>query len=226
MVWLRWVPRGEAMIPWLLVALLVLLFVVTPLADLGWLSRPLVGSAVAVVVMAGLLTLGGRGRFARPAMVAGAWFLLLQAAPLVYPAARLGLATDVMAAAFCALLCLVLLRDVFSRRRINMWLIAEALVVYLLIALLFAVLFEIVQALVPGGFHLGPDGTVPAPLPARLFYLSVITLTSVGFGDLAPVHPFARSLVMLEALIGQVYTTVVLGWLVSVSIQGRRGGSS
>jgi hypothetical protein len=58
---------------------------------------------------------------------------------------------------------------------------------------------------------------------ARFFYLSVISLTSVGFGDMAPVHPLARSLVMLEAIVGQIYTTVVLAWMVSLAVRADRG---
>jgi hypothetical protein len=51
-------------------------------------------------------------------------------------------------------------------------------------------------------------------------------LTSVGFGDMAPVHPVARSLVMLEAVLGQIYTTVLLARLVSLEIAQRTGGRS
>jgi Ion channel len=57
---------------------------------------------------------------------------------------------------------------------------------------------------------------------ARFFYLSVISLTSVGFGDMAPLHPFARSLVMLEAIVGQIYTTVILAWMVSLAVRSDR----
>jgi hypothetical protein len=52
----------------------------------------------------------------------------------------------------------------------------------------------------------------------------VITLSSVGFGDVAPLHPIARSLVMVEALLGQIYTTVLLARLVSLeTVQRDRG---
>ena len=87
--------------------------------------------------------------------------------------------------------------------------------VYLLIALLFSLLFDAVERLAPNAFTPGTDQQGPAPAGARFFYLSVITLTSVGFGDMAPVHPVARSLVMVEAVIGQIYTTVLLAWLAS-----------
>jgi hypothetical protein len=59
------------------------------------------------------------------------------------------------------------------------------------------------------------------PEGPRFFYLSIITLTSVGFGEMAPVHPFARSMVMFEGILGQVYTAVLLARLVSLEILNR-----
>ena len=73
---------------------------------------------------------------------------------------------------------------------------------------------------------MGPEPTPLTPAGARFFYLSVITLTSVGFGDMAPVHPVARSLVMLEGVLGQIYTTVLLARLVSLEIAQRTGERS
>ena len=53
---------------------------------------------------------------------------------------------------------------------------------------------------------LGPDHLMA--------YFSVTTLTTLGYGDIAPVAELARSLANLEALIGQVYLTVLVARLV------------
>jgi hypothetical protein len=50
----------------------------------------------------------------------------------------------------------------------------------------------------------------------------MVALTTVGFGDITAIHPFARSLVMLEALIGQLYPAILLARLVSLEIETRR----
>ena len=50
----------------------------------------------------------------------------------------------------------------------------------------------------------------------KLGYYSFVTLTALGYGDITPAHPVARSLAMLEALIGVLYPVALLGWLVSV----------
>jgi hypothetical protein len=50
----------------------------------------------------------------------------------------------------------------------------------------------------------------------------VVTLTTVGFGDITAVHPVARSFVMVEALIGQLYPAILIARLVTLEIETRR----
>ncbi len=49
-----------------------------------------------------------------------------------------------------------------------------------------------------------------------LTYFSCVTLTTVGYGDVTAAHPVARSLVMFEALIGQLYPAILLARLVTL----------
>ena len=92
---------------------------------------------------------------------------------------------------------------------------------YLLVALLFALLFDILDHVAPGAFTLEPEPLPSTPAGARFFYLSVITLTSLGLGNVAPLHPLARALVMVEAVVGQFYTTVLVARLVSLEVAHR-----
>ncbi|MBL9141559.1 MAG: hypothetical protein JNK53_06795 [Phycisphaerae bacterium] len=46
-------------------------------------------------------------------------------------------------------------------------------------------------------------------------YFSFVTLATIGFGDLVPGNPMARSLAMIEGLIGVLYPAVLLARLVS-----------
>ena len=46
-----------------------------------------------------------------------------------------------------------------------------------------------------------------------LTYYSFVTLTTMGYGDIMPVHPLARALAVLEALTGQLYLTILLARL-------------
>jgi len=220
------VPRGEAVLPLLLIALLVLMFVAWPLAEIGVIERPLVGMLLVIVFLCALLTLGGSGRFAVPTIALGLLLFPLQLVATAAPSLLLSVAAEGVASLFLLLLCTVLLIGVFAPGRISMNRIFGGVVVYLLIAVLFSLLFDIVERFAPRAFNIGSESAAPATAPggARFFYLSVITLSSVGFGDVAPLHPIARSLVMVEALLGQIYTTVLLARLVSLeTVQRDRG---
>jgi hypothetical protein len=101
--------------------------------------------------------------------------------------------------------------------------IRGAIAGYLLIALIFTYAYAFIELTYPGAFNL------PAWLPQdfvhrneALFYFSVITLTTLGYGDITAIHPFARSLVMIEALIGQLYPAILIARLVTLEIETRR----
>ena len=67
-------------------------------------------------------------------------------------------------------------------------------------------------------------GALGAGDGARAFYyFSFVTLATVGYGDILPVHPVARSLAMLEAVTGSLYLTILVARLVSLSVAPRGG---
>ena len=61
--------------------------------------------------------------------------------------------------------------------------------------------------------------------PRAFFYFSFVTLTTVGYGDVLPVHPVARSLAMLEAVTGSLYLAILVARLVSLSVSSRGGNA-
>ena len=65
----------------------------------------------------------------------------------------------------------------------------------------------------------------PVPLPplhpSNFIYFSLVTLTTVGYGDILPVHAAARSMATLEAAVGQLYPAIILARLVSIEVTQR-----
>ena len=53
---------------------------------------------------------------------------------------------------------------------------------------------------------------------SKLVYFSFVTLTTVGYGDIAATNTAARSLAMLEALMGQLFPAVLIARLVSMEV--------
>jgi len=101
--------------------------------------------------------------------------------------------------------------------------IQGAMASYLLLGVIWAHAYALLAELRPGAFS-GPFS--PADGPRAFLYFSFVTLATVGYGDVLPVHPVARSLAMLEAVTGTLYLTTVIARLVSLAVapDGKTGG--
>jgi hypothetical protein len=108
---------------------------------------------------------------------------------------------------------------VFRRGRVNYHRIAGAVLLYLLVAVGFAALFAFVGLSIPDAFK-GVAFEDNAALASELFYLSFVTLTTTGYGDIVPLHPLARSLCNVEAIVGQLYPATLLARLVTLELRG------
>jgi hypothetical protein len=127
----------------------------------------------------------------------------------------------ILAIAWLIIACtlgVVVTQAVFRRGRVTYHRIIGAILLYLLIAVAFATLFLFVGLLDHGaikGITFDDDQSVGA----ALFYMSFVTLTSTGYGDIIPVHPFARSLCNIESVVGQLYPATLLARLVTLELR-------
>ena len=86
----------------------------------------------------------------------------------------------------------------------------------LLFALMWASLCRILEMVHPGSFRVPEIQEGQEKLP--LIYYSFVTITTLGYGDITPLTPLARSLAILEAVVGQLYIAVQVAWLVGVHV--------
>jgi hypothetical protein len=116
----------------------------------------------------------------------------------------------------------IILRDLFRQAVISGDDVLGAICGYLLMAMAWGNLYGLAYKLVPGAFNVNAD------IAARLgdwhlkrslfYYLSVTTLTSLGYGDITPVGQPAYSLTWLEVVLGQFYMAVVVAQLVGLKL--------
>ncbi len=119
-------------------------------------------------------------------------------------------------AAFFIFAIIQILIFVYTQKEVTRDLIAGAAIVYLLMALAWSFIFGVVESLNPGSFSI-PD--IEGISTSRSFlYYSFVTITTLGYGDITPVTSLARSLCILEAVIGQLYLVVQVAWLVGVHV--------
>jgi hypothetical protein len=108
---------------------------------------------------------------------------------------------------------------VFAPGRITYHRVMGAILLYLAIGLTFVALYTFVGLFIPGAFS-GMSLKDTPTLASTMVYFSFGTLTTAGSGDIAPLHPIARSLCNVEAMIGQLYPATLLARLVTLEIEG------
>jgi Ion channel len=93
---------------------------------------------------------------------------------------------------------------------------------YLLIGYMWTFAYQLLVQQAPGAIHFeGGAADTPSRQASDLIYFSFITLTTVGYGDVRPLHPAARSLAVAEALVGQLYLATLIASLVGMALQAR-----
>lgn len=200
---------------WLLAGILAVYALIVTFGD------HLVSSSLRTAVL-GLILIGAlrlrRRRLGLGLTVTGVLVaLMLVLTPL---AGALGATTLADAAAAMETVVLVaaaivtIARTTIETRVIDGAAVLAVLSIYLQLALLFAGLHQLAAAVSGPGYVNGVNGV---PDIGDLLYLSVITLATVGYGDLTPATDIGRTIAITEALVGQLYLVsvvagVVAGW--------------
>ena len=205
-------------------ALLVLqIFIIAPLETTRhWLLNMVNGVVGSLFLLTGLLTITQHRliRWIVACLVVCAltarWLALISPSPLIL------IADNVLAICFAACFTAVVLQKVYEEGPVSGHRVRGAIAAYLLIGFFFAAAYRLLDALIAGSFsHAANPAFIQQgkDLSDVFMYFSLVTLTTVGFGDIAAVHPLARSLVMLEAVIGTLYPAILIARLVSLQIE-------
>jgi hypothetical protein len=144
---------------------------------------------------------------------------LLSVMPL--PDRWLLFARRVEVASFLPLLAMLaagIIRFVFHSRRLSLDGIFATIAVYLLIALAFTQFYLLALSVNPECFVMPVPALERAPhlLQSDMLYFSLVTLATVGYGDILPHTEFTRMLAMLEAVVGQFYVAVIVAVFVGM----------
>jgi voltage-gated potassium channel len=171
---------------------------------------------VAVSVMVGLHTSGAHRRTLEFAAVVLSIALIAAIVQVFNDNHQVGAVAFFLVALLLAMTGLAILGRILRHRHVSIETMFGAVCVYILIGLFFSSLF-IGIALSSAAHHLGPFLAQPGPHNSSDYvYLSFVTLTTVGFGDLTPYTDLARSVVVLEALIGQIFLVTLVARLVTL----------
>jgi hypothetical protein len=133
------------------------------------------------------------------------------------------LLSHVAALLLILLSALSILGVVLSQSRVTQDTLYGSVCVYLLIGLGFSLVFALIELQAPGSFvqnneALVIDAGAEKGLSDRLIYYSLVTMTTLGYGDITPVSVLARRLSVIEAVIGQLYVAILVARLVALQV--------
>jgi hypothetical protein len=215
----------------LLLLALLAVYLLHPLLDHLTLGTWLYDLLFTLVFLAAFLLLFRHGRYRPLAVLLGIPTLVANWTGYALPGgppAPVALVFHGLAALFLGFTVAALLLEIHEAKAVSTDSLSGAFSGYLLTGVVFGHLYCIVEAATPGSFR------VPADLAAMmgevgrrryvLTYFSVITLTTVGYGDITPATQPARALACLEAVVGQLYIAVVIAELIGMKVsQTARG---
>jgi len=226
----RWHDRKVQLRIGSMVALLVLLalnvfvvpFTVAPDSVFARIVRDVL---LSMILISGVATVSDHHRlFAVIALVAGV-AILVRWTGWFYPPGKTPGLRDETALFSLGILCLVIGIKVFGAGVVTFDRILGAIALYVLIGVVWAEAYQLISIHVPGAYAGIADDTDSMDRSSWI-YFSFVTLTTLGYGDITPVAHAARSLAILEALIGQLYPAIVLARLVSLHVAGGGSGTN
>ena len=122
----------------------------------------------------------------------------------------------IFAILFESYMVITILKFIFNTPIVTGNVISAAIVVYMFIRSLWFHIFVILETLQPGSFSTPHD--LLCENPTIFIYYSFVTLTTLGYGDITPLTTQSSSLAITEAIIGQIYMTVLIARLVGLQI--------
>ena len=133
--------------------------------------------------------------------------------------------SHVLGAAFLIYVIVVLFKFIFTRTRVTEDTIFASLCIYLLLGVLWALGYSLIGMYDRDAFYYSMTDQMPSDamrfgaVPAGLeFYYSIVTMTTLGYGDIVPVSSTARAMATLQAVVGQLYLAVLVARLVGLHV--------
>jgi voltage-gated potassium channel Kch len=207
-------PRHQKSRPFYLMIALFLLLLLSPVFEGRAFATLVLSALFTLILISSAMGVMNQRRFLVPMACLGVpWVVMSWLEALV----GLNVPADVcrlsLQAAFALLLVILWGLNIFRSTRVTTNTLCRAVSAYILIGVTWAGLYGIVSHVNHGAF--GP-GSGSALTWNEGIYFSFVTLTTLGYGDITPVSSLARSLAMVEAVIGPMYLAILVARLVAL----------
>jgi hypothetical protein len=179
---------------------------------------------VATVLLTAVVSACRRHRTLRIGLALAVPVVILNVAGYASGSTAVFVIHNIMVVGFLAFVSYHLLCAVLDDREVTLDTIVGAICLYLLAGLLWTYLYATIILTSPSAFQLAITVDPPIASPfgkggfQQLVYLSFVTMTTLGYGDITPVSAPAQTASYLQAVFGQFFLAVLVARLVTLYI--------
>lgn len=209
-------PQGNF---YYLLASLLLIFLLYPFVQRNVLGVRLLDIVLSAILLAGIYAVSQKKQLFTIALVLALPTLAIHWSKYFISDPFEFFVGECMTALFFIFTGSIILTHVFRDDEVTTNKIAGAICVYLLIGLTWGIVFALIEDYQPGSFLIGhvEVASMEEKIPQMMYY-SFVNLTTLGYGDITPLSPPARTFSIVEAIIGQLYLVVLVARLVGLHI--------
>jgi len=181
--------------------------------DHGDLRRLILLALTFVPVILSTITLSQKKQWLWPSLLLMVGTLIVGIISIFFPNQMfLGIKWGLLAA-FFALAVAGLFSFLRHARSVALTHLFTAVSIYLLLGMLWFALYCAMDVIEPGSF--GRSNNTLADRQSELLYFSLITLSTIGYGDVVPLQGEARMVAALEGVTGVLYVAITVAMLVN-----------
>lgn len=197
----------------LLVALL-LVMLVSPFLESTLLHRFYMVVMFSLVLLAAIVIASDGHRHQVAALAIGLPWIALNLLALLWNIPAVAIHANILACLFNVYVLVIVLGHILRAGSVDLNILLGAASAYLLIALAWTTSYLVIFDLDPGAFSLIHGES--RPYFHQFLYFSLTTMTTVGYGDITPVNPFAQIWATMEAVVGTLYMALLVARLVGL----------
>jgi len=168
-----------------------------------------------VILVAGTLELSEKKSWRLPGILLASCSLIVALARFFYPLYVLKIADWLVLSAFVGFVSFALFSYLGKPGSITSGRLYASVSLYFLLGLFYYAIFNLLETVQPRSFIETGSTALNETSRHSLLYLSLITLTTLGYGDIVPVSPPARMLAAFEAATGVLYIAFTVARLVA-----------
>jgi len=200
----------------LLIAIFTLIFIIYPIAGNSELGSLIANLFIIFILFTGVISVDINRRYRAKLIIFLISLIIISGLADYYTPDSVIHLHIFIRLIFLWMLVILIFKKVFRNKPISFFFrITGSITIYLLIGFIWANMLFILNHFIPDSFQFSVKINPEDNNMFNFIYYSFETLTTLGYGDILPMTPLSKTLIILEALIGPLYLAILIGRLVS-----------